>query len=85
MVVAAEDAGKASYALLARAMRESGYMALAQLTMHNQRVHGVSAAILRMGWRCTRCTTPTKCDRWNTSAPKSPQVKESRAESSASV
>jgi len=34
--VAAEDAGKRPYALLARAMRESGYMALAQLTMHNR-------------------------------------------------
>ena len=34
--VAAEEAGKRPYALLARAMRESGYMALAQLTMHNR-------------------------------------------------
>jgi DNA end-binding protein Ku len=34
--VAAEDAGKRPYALLARAMREKGYMALAQLTMHNR-------------------------------------------------
>jgi DNA end-binding protein Ku len=34
--VAAEDAGKRPYALLARAMRESGYMALAKLTMHNR-------------------------------------------------
>jgi DNA end-binding protein Ku len=34
--VAAEDAGKRPYALLAQAMRESGYMALAQLTMHNR-------------------------------------------------
>ena len=34
--VAAEDAGKRPYALLALAMRESGYMALAQLTMHNR-------------------------------------------------
>jgi DNA end-binding protein Ku len=34
--VAAEDAGKRPYALLTRAMRESGYMALAQLTMHNR-------------------------------------------------
>lgn len=34
--VAAEEAGKRPYALLARAMRESGYMALARLTMHNR-------------------------------------------------
>jgi DNA end-binding protein Ku len=34
--VAAEDAGKRPYALLARAMREKGYMAMAQLTMHKR-------------------------------------------------
>ena len=34
--VAAEDPGKRPYALLARAMREAGTMALAQLTMHNR-------------------------------------------------
>ena len=62
-----DEAGRRPYALLTRAMEETGYVAIAKLTMHNREYTGVSGGLMRRTDAAHHLLTAMKYASWRAS------------------
>jgi DNA end-binding protein Ku len=73
-----EEAGEKPYALLFDALKRTGYVGFAKVTMHN-REHIVILRPGREASSCTRCTMRTRSAPWRSFAPTSVSLRRKRS------